>query len=267
VSELGRPLRAIVVDDEKLARNKMRRLLRADPRVELVGECETGEAAIVSILGATPDLVFLDVQMPGVSGFDVIAEVGAEQMPPVIFVTAYDEFALDAFRVHALDYLLKPVDPALVRSSVDRAVRLAQLSAAGERSDDLERLIATVLECRQRDGRSRYLERFLVRSRARIFFVKAAEVDWIESADNYVRLHTCGQTHLLRERITALEERLDPTLFMRIHRSTIVNLECVRELQPWSSGEMIVILRDGTKLKLSRSYRDRFQKCLDNEPV
>jgi two-component system LytT family response regulator len=261
------PLRAIVVDDEKLARNKMSRLLRADARVEVIAECETGEAAVECILASNPDLVFLDVQMPGMSGFDVIAAVGAERMPPVIFVTAYDEYALDAFRVHALDYLLKPVDPELVRSCVERAAQFAALRSAHGRTDGLDRLIAQVLEQRARAAAPRYLDRIMIHSRSRMFFAKTVDIDWIEAADNYVRLHIGGQAHLVRGRIATLEERLDPALFVRIHRSTIINLDSVCELKPWSSGEMIVVLRDGAKVKLSRTYRDRLQKRLNNEPV
>ena len=261
------PLRAVVVDDEKLARNKMRRLLRADARIEVIAECESGEAAVECILTADPDLVFLDVQMPGMSGFDVIAAVGAERMPPVIFVTAYDEYALEAFRVHALDYLLKPVDPELVRSSVERAVQLARLRSPHARTDGLDRLIAQVLEQRSRGAVARYLDRIMIHSRGRMFFAKTVDIDWIEAADNYVRLHVGGQAHLVRERIATLEERLDPAMFVRIHRSTIINLDSVRELKPWSSGELIVVLRDGAHVKLSRTYRERLQKLLNNEPA
>ena len=267
MKEHASPLRAIVVDDEKLARNKMRRLLRADPHVEVIAECETGEAAVECILETAPDLVFLDVQMPGMSGFDVIAAVGAQRMPPVIFVTAYDEYALEAFRVHALDYLLKPVDPEQVRSSVARAAQLARLHSAHAHTDGLDRLIAQVLEQRAREAVPRYLDRIMIHSRGRMFFAKTVDIDWIEAADNYVRLHVGGEAHLVRERIATLEERLDPAMFVRIHRSTIVNLDSVCELKPWSSGEMIVVLRDGAKVKLSRTYRERLQKRLNNEPV
>ena len=259
-------LRALVVDDEKLARNKMRRLLQADPRVTVVGECEDGRAAVEAIRALGPDIVFLDVQMPDRTGFDVIREVGVDQMPPVVFVTAYDEFALEAFRVHALDYLLKPVDPALVTASVERALELEELHSRASSTDRLEKLIRHMLH--ESNGSSpRFLDRIMVRARGRMFFVRTEDIDWIEAADNYVRLHVKGDSHLVRERIASLEDRLDPARFVRIHRSTIVRLDSIQELRPWSSGEMIVVTRDGAKLKLSRNYRDRLRKRLDNEPV
>lgn len=257
-------LRVVIVDDERLARNKMRRLLRDDTRVEIVGECDTGEAALECILDTAPDLLFLDIQLPGMSGFDVVAALGPERTPPVVFVTAYDEFALEAFRVHALDYLLKPVDPELVRACVDRTLKHARASTAAGQTQELERLLEHVLQ--KHKAQPRYLERIMVRARGRMFFIRTTEIDWIEAADNYVRVHIGARAFLVRERIAALEEKLDPTSFVRIHRSTIVNLDSVRELEPWTSGELIVILKDNTRLKLSRNFREQVQKLLDNQP-
>jgi two-component system LytT family response regulator len=232
----------------------------------VVAESSDGREAIEAIRQHRPDLVFLDVQMPEVDGFGVLQALGAEQLPLVIFTTAYDQYAVRAFEVHAIDYLVKPFDPERFRSAFQRARQ--QLDRA-QASDQNQRLIALLeqlaAQARAGDGGAggeRYLDRLMIRSGGKIFFVKTAEIDWVEAAANYVRLHVARESHVIRETISNLAERLDPAHFARIHRSTIVNLDRVKEMQPWFSGEYIVILRDGTRLKLSRGYRERLEEQL-----
>jgi two-component system, LytTR family, response regulator len=232
-------VRALIVDDEPLARDRIRDLLASDAEVEVAGECGDGVAAVEAIRALGPDLVFLDVQMPERGGFDVVAEIGTDRMPVVVFVTAYDDYALKAFEAHALDYILKPFDEARFRGALARAK--AHVRAA-------------------RGTRPRFLTRLMVKSGDRFVFVKDDEIDWIEADGNYVRLHATGGEHLLRETIRGLEARLDPERFLRIHRSTIVNLDRVREIHPLFHGEYRVVLSDGTKLTLSRGYRDRLSR-------
>ncbi|HTI39573.1 MAG TPA: LytTR family DNA-binding domain-containing protein [Vicinamibacterales bacterium] len=247
-------IRVVIIDDEPLARERLRTLLRDDPSMEVVAEAGDTTTAVAAIQTTRPDLVFLDVQMPGGSGFDVISGVGAAQMPRVIFVTAYDRYALRAFDVHALDYLLKPFDRDRFRQALTRAKEQIVRSASG----DLERrLLALVTELRS--GPSR-IDRFVVKSGGRVFFVRTDEIDWIEAAGNYVKLHVGSETHLLRETMNAVEAKLDADLFFRVHRCHIVNIERVRELQPWFNGEYVVFLKNGTRLTLSRGYREKLQE-------
>lgn len=249
-------IRALIVDDEPLARRRLRTLLRAEPDVEVAGECGDGRRAVAAILEKKPDLVFLDVQMPVVDGFGVVETVGAARMPVVVFVTAYDTYALKAFEVHALDYLLKPFDRERFRKTLDR-VR-AQIS--GQRNGQPERHLLALLK--ELKNGAKPPERLVVRTAGRIFFLPIAEIDWIEAAGNYVRLHAGKETHLVRETMLTIERRLDPQRFLRIHRSTIVNLERVRELQPAFRGDYAVLLRDGARLTLSRNYHEQFVRRL-----
>jgi two-component system LytT family response regulator len=241
------PLRVLVVDDEPLARDSVRLALAADPDVLVVGECDDGDSAVDAIAALAPDLVFLDVQMPGLDGFQVIERVGAARMPLVVFVTAYDRHALKAFEVHALDYLLKPFDDARLREALARARR----DGAGL----AERLTALV-ERMAREGAARgaYVTRFVVRRGDRATPVRAEDVDWIEADGNYVVLHVRGAAHRLRTSLGALAAQLDPRRFARIHKSTVVNLDRVRELQPWFGGDYVAILVDGRQLRVSRSF-------------
>jgi two-component system LytT family response regulator len=242
-------LSVLVVDDEALARERLRTLLASSPGVRLVGECATGDEAVRSIEAEEPDLVFLDVQMPESSGFDVIAEVGPERMPAVIFATAYDEFALKAFDANAVDYLLKPIGEERLAEALQRAQRRLQASSA-------PRFDAALLEVLERAGREPgYRDRFAVRTGDRFHVVRAADISWIEAADNYVRLHAAGKSHLLRTPLRDVEAMLDPRSFLRIHRSTIVNVDRVKSLVAWGLGEYVVELTDGTKLMSSRRYR------------
>jgi len=246
-------IRTLVVDDEPIGRERVLSLLQHEEDVEIVGECSDGAQAIVAIQQQAPDLVFLDVQMPGATGFGVIDAVGPERMPNVIFVTAYDEYALRAFEYHALDYLLKPFN----RARFQQTLKHARASLERRRAGDLgRRLLALVNDIKPEAPR---LERLVVKSGGRVFFLRTDDIDWIEAAGNYVRLHLGEESHLFRETMNRMETRLDARRFVRIHRSRIVNTERIKELQPWFNGEYVVILRNGTRLTLSRGYRDRLQ--------
>jgi two-component system, LytTR family, response regulator len=279
-------LRVMVVDDERLARQRLRRLLKEEG-VEVVGECADGREAVAALREQPPDLLFLDVQMPELDGFGVLAEVGPERMPPVVFVTAYDQYAVRAFEVNALDYLLKPFDAERFRKAFRKAREALDRENARAQSERLTALLTRLAEgvgvgapalgdaaaagahaaAPDADGSSgagggaapsgeRYLERLLVKNEGRVFFVRTADIDWIEASGNYLRLHVGRDVHMIRETMGTLEARLDPRQFLRVHRSTIVRTDCIREMQPWFSGEYVIILRDGTRLKLSRSYRE-----------
>jgi two-component system LytT family response regulator len=246
-------VRAVVVDDEPLARARLRRLLTARDDVELAGEAGSAAEAVALVHAAAPDVVFLDVDMPDGSGFDVIERVGVDRMPLVVFVTAYDTFAVRAFEVHALDYLLKPFDGHRVGASLERArARLADARPVG-----MEPLLSMLAEMRaRREDPGPYAERVLVRHGSETRVVRLADVDWIGSADNYLTLHVGQQVHLLRETMNAMAGRLDPRRFTRIHRGTIVNDDRVRALRPQPGGELEAVLADGTALPVGRSYRE-----------
>lgn len=251
-------IRVIIVDDEPLAREGLRMRLAREPDIEIIGECTNGREAISAIGRDHPDLVFLDVQMPRIGGFDVIKAVGAAHMPNVIFVTAYDEHAFRAFEVHALDYLLKPVDGDRFKEAIERARRQIRASNIDAINDRLRGLIADLGE------EKRYLERIAVKSNGRVLLLAVDEIDCIEAADNYVKLNAGREAHLLHATMNSLESRLDPQRFLRIHRSTIVNITRIRELYPMFHGEYRVILRNGTELTSGRSYRNRLQKLIEN---
>jgi two-component system LytT family response regulator len=239
---------ALIVDDEPLARTAIRNMLRHHPEVTVAGECEGGTEAISAIQALAPDVVFLDIQMPEVDGFGVIEAIQREQMPRIIFVTAYDQYAVRAFDVNALDYLLKPFD----RERFDAALERAQRELDPQWNDRVTALLQQM--------RGEYLDRLIIRGQGRVFFLGASEVDWIEAQGNYVSLHSGGRRHLFREAIGSLEAKLDPRRFRRIHRSTIVNIDSIRELRPAFRGEYDVVLRDGTELKLSHRYRGNLEK-------
>ena len=256
-------MRVVIVDDEPLARSRIRRLLAAERDAEIVAECTNGREAIEAVREHKPDLLILDVQMPELDGFDVLGALDPAQVPAVIFVTAYDQYAVQAFEVHALDYLLKPFDAERFHKAVERA-RAQVAGVTGDGSSGrlmqlLEQLTAEQRELEQIISRraDKYLDRMMIKSGGRVFFVKVEEIDWIEAAGNYVRLHVARDSFLLRETMNSVESKLDPDHFLRIHRSTIVNLDRIREMQPWFSGEYVVIMKDGTQLKLSRGYRDK----------
>jgi two-component system LytT family response regulator len=275
-------IRALIVDDEPLARERLRSLLQDESDIELSGEFENGTKAVDAIRKDAPDLLFLDVQMPEMDGFGVLQAIGPDRVPAVIFVTAYDEYALRAFDANATDYLLKPFDQERFRRSLDRARSHLQMGRAGNVNDKLQSLMRylnidpTQLSqlpqspsgapqtgsSTQGNGHSAQSDRLVVKSGGRVYFLKADEIDWVEAAGNYVRLHVSKDSHLLRETMNGIETKLDTRRFMRIHRSTIVNLERIKELQPWFHGDYVVLLRDGTRLTLSRGYRDKLQTVL-----
>jgi two-component system LytT family response regulator len=240
VEEHATKIRTLIVDDEPLARSNLAVLLRLDPEIEIVRECGSGAEALAEIRSAKPDLVFLDVQMPECDGFDVLELLGGDLPPAVVFVTAYDQYAVRAFEAGALDYLLKPFDNARFDRALDRA---KQKITHGREAP-------------------RRLERFAIKSAGRVSFVKPSEIDWIEAADYYACLHVGARSHLLRRSMSELEQELDPTIFCRIHRSTIVNLDRVRGLKLSEDGEYEVLLDDGTRLPLSRRYRKPLQSRL-----
>lgn len=246
----GRRIRAIVVDDEPLGRDRICMFASARPDLEIVAECPDGRSAVETIRKTKPDLVFLDIQMPGLDGIAVVREIGPDQMPPVIFITAYDEHALEAFEVHALDYLLKPFRSDRFSEAVDRVARMI---AHDERNAEagLKHLVS--------DG-IKYVDRILVKGARKAYFVRAKRVDWIEAAGNYLKLHEADRTHLIRRTMNNLERQLDPDDFVRIHRSVIVNLGSVQELRRRDSGEYEVVLTSGVHLRLSRGYRSRLDR-------
>jgi two-component system LytT family response regulator len=259
------PIRSMIVDEEPLARERIRSLLAAQPDVQIVAECASGRQAVEACRLHQPDLMFLDVQMPELDGFGVLEELssngGKERMPAVIFVTAYGQYALRAFEVRALDFLLKPFDDERFHDAMERARQQLRISAAGRGAARTthRRLLALVEDMK---GRAKTQDRLVVRSGGRVFFLRTSEIDWIEAASNYVRLHVGSSSHLLRETMNGIEARLDPARFLRIHRSTIVNLERVRQLEPWFHGDYAVILEDGTRLTLSRGHREKLDRLM-----
>lgn len=242
-------LRTLIVDDEPIARRGLRNLLKAEPDIEIIGECGDGAQAVEDIARTNPDLVLLDIQMPEMDGFEVIANLGLESMPAFIFITAYDDFALRAFRVHALDYLLKPVKAPLLHATLERARR------ALSSKDESQKLAALL---RHLGETQRFTERVTIKTNDSILVLKVHEVQWFEAYGDYVRVHHRGKTYLLREKIGALEARLDPAQFARIHRSALVKIDCVKEMSPLTNGDYAVTLNDGARLTLSRTYREKF---------
>ena len=245
-------IQALLADDEVLARQKLRQLLRDEPEIEIVGECASAQETVELVRLTKPALLFLDIRMPGMDGFDVVGAIQSEEMPmpAVVFTTAYDQYALRAFEIHAVDYLLKPFTAERLNSAIQR-VR--------------ERLAGDELVARA-DGkgreRSAYTNRIVFKSRGRILFLPVSEIRWIGAEENYVRLCTERETHLLRETMAHLEERLDPHLFMRVHRSFIVNLQYVKEVRTEHDGESYVIMIDGQRVAMSRSYKSRILENL-----
>ena len=262
------PIRVLIVDDEALARDTIRLLLEGRPEIEIVGECQDGDEAVEAIEADKPDLVFLDVQMPGKTGFDVVETVGPERMPVVIFATAYDQYALRAFDAHALDYLLKPYDDDRFEQALARAAEQIKQKQIGARSTEL---IALVEERRadpepapEPEPEPAPLERIMIKERDALFFVKTEDIDWIEAAGDYVSLHVGKKSHLLRESMSGMEAKLDAKRFVRIHRSTIVNVERIKKLRPYFHGDYIVYLNDKTELRLSRRYWNRLEQVVGN---
>jgi two-component system, LytTR family, response regulator len=249
-------IRAVVVDDEELGRDRIHSLLGEQPDVDIVGVCADGPSAVETIEREQPDLVFLDVQMPGMNGFEVIENLDPTRLPAVVFVTAHDGHAIQAFEIHALDFLLKPFD----QTRFEKALERARTQLATKQGQVIDSRLVSLLE-ELRDER-KYPERLIVKSSGRVFFVRAEDVDWVEAAGNYVQIHTKGDAHLLRESMKNMEAKLDPKTFVRIHRSAIVNIDRIKELEPWFHGEYIVIMRDGTRLTASRVFSDRLSALI-----
>lgn len=252
-------IRALIVEDEPLAARYLRSLLAAETDVTVVGECATGPDAVQSILEVKPDLVFLDVQIPDLDGFGVLNEIrdSGAKLPAIVFVTAYDQHALRAFEVHAVDYVLKPYGRERLVAAVDKARRQLR----GRELDELATKVHTLLD-EVRCTRKEYAERLTVRERGRVFFVPVADVVWIEADRNHLMVHTAKGSHPVGGTMQAIERRFDPRRFVRVNRSSLVNVRHIRELQPWFHGEYKVILADGTALSLTRTYRDRLPSLL-----
>ena len=252
-------IRTLIVDDEPLARERLRKFLEAEPDIDIVGECADGTDALAAAARERPDLIFLDVQMPELDGFGVIAALEGETMPGVIFVTAHDRFALKAFEVHALDYLLKPFDRERFQKALERGRQLVQQRQSGDLS---RRLSSLITDLKSSQAEPKYLDRLAVKNEGRVLFFKTDDIDWIEAADNYVSIHVGAEQHLHRETLSSLEGKLSPTRFLRISRSTIVNVERIKEMQPMFHGDYVVILKNGARLNLSRNYREKLNQLL-----
>ncbi|HOW64728.1 MAG TPA: LytTR family DNA-binding domain-containing protein [Candidatus Paceibacterota bacterium] len=246
--------RTLIVDDELLARERLRQLLQSEPDIEIVGECADGREAVDAIRRESPDLIFLDVQMPELDGFGVLAAIESEPAPVIVFVTAHDRFALRAFEVHAVDYLLKPFDRERFQMALIRALEQVRNREGNALARKLSDLLADL------KGGSKTPERLAVKSGGRVLFVNQSDIDWLESAHNYVEIHVGKQSHLLRQTLEAVEARLAPGRFVRISRSVIVNTDRIKELQPLFYGEYAVILQSGVRLTLSRRYRDKLEQ-------
>ncbi|MCP3980685.1 MAG: response regulator transcription factor [bacterium] len=263
-------IRTMIVDDEPLARDGIRVLLERRPEFELVGECSDGRSALAAVNRQAPDLLFLDVQMPHLDGIQVLQKLTLDPPPVVIFVTAFDRYALQAFEHHALDYLLKPFDDDRFGATLDRVLRRFEQREAhrlSRRMMDLVREHGPDEEgapTQDMETAPSFLRRLSIKSAGRVLFLDTDEIDWIEAADYYVKLHVGERSHLVRESLNRLEQRLDPSAFMRIHRSTIVNLGRIKELRTQSHGDCTVCLADGTELRLSRGRRDLLAESLRN---
>jgi two-component system LytT family response regulator len=254
-------IRAIIVDDEKPARHRLRELLEKQPDIAIVAECSNGAEAVRKIRALRPDLLLLDIQMPGLDGFGVVDAIGAAQMPATIFVTAYDRYALKAFEVSALDYLLKPFSDERFERSLARVLSFVRTS----RREELNHRILSLLDQiqpKQPQNTGAHLDCLIIKNGGRVHFLRVEEIDWIEAAGVYVQIHTAGKTWLHRISLGELEAKLEARRFLRIHRSTIVNLQRIRELHPHSHGDFLVVLHDGTELKLSRGYRQKVEASL-----
>ena len=261
-------IRALIVDDEPAARDAIRSLLAGDAEIHVVGECADGRSALRAIATTSPDLLFLDVQMPEMDGFTMLRQVDPARLPVVVFVTAFDQYALRAFDVHATDYLLKPFDDDRFRDAVSRAKHNVRAGQLGRLSEELRALLDGVAPAAPTAAPPApgpggpYLKRLVIKSGGRVTLLNVRDIDWIEAEGDYVKIHVGKAWHLLRETMKRLEAQFDPARFIRIHRSTIVNVERIKELQPYFRGEYVVILHDGKSLKLSRGYKEHLESVL-----
>ncbi|HYP29971.1 MAG TPA: LytTR family DNA-binding domain-containing protein [Blastocatellia bacterium] len=272
---MNRKIRALIVDDESLAREALLVMLNDDPEMELIAECRNGKEAVAAIREQSPDVVFLDIQMPEMDGFQVVEEVGVMQMPITIFVTAYDKHALRAFEAHALDYLLKPFDHDRFNTALQRAKTFVRQQKLGEISESLfamlqdmklktgESLSETTIKKTDKTTNEAPIDRVVIKSSGRIYFLKVEEIDWVEGAGDNLSLHSGSQTHLIRETMGNFHAKLDSQKFLRIHRSTIVNIDRIKEIRPLFKGDYVITLTSGIRLKVSRGYRRGLQALLD----
>ncbi len=260
---MAEKIKTLIVDDEPLARRNLRLLLEKDSQIEIIDECRNGREAVNAIKGLSPDLLFLDIQMPEMDGFDVLEKVGADKIHAIIFVTAFDQYALKAFEVHALDYLLKPFDDL----RFEKALQQAKSQIEQREINKLSKKLLALLEDRVSDREHRaqektYLHRLMIKLANRVLLLKVADIDWIEADGNYAKLHVGNKAHMLREKMHDLESQLDPDTFVRVHRSIIVNLDRIKELHPHFNGDYVIVLADGTQLRLSRSRREQLEARL-----
>ena len=255
-------VKVLIADDEPLARRRSARLLREREDVEIVAQCSGGAEAAASIRALAPDLVLLDIQMPDLDGFGVIAEVGLEHMPQVVFVTAFDQHAIKAFEINAVDYLVKPYTPERFNAAINRAIeRIGQRSlSAPANVQEESKMLSLMQRVFGEEEQVRGSDRIIVRDRDRMRLVRARDIDWIESEANYVRLHTAAGSYLIRGNLGKLEEKLAAFGFVRVHRRFLVNIDRVAEVQPWFGGDAIVVLSNNTKVRLSRTFRETFEK-------
>jgi two-component system LytT family response regulator len=272
---LNRKIRALVVDDESLAREVLLVMLGGDSEIEVIAECRNGREAVAAIRRESPDVVFLDIQMPEMDGFQVIEEVGVERMPVTVFVTAFDKHALRAFEAHALDYLLKPFDHDRFNTTLHRAKTRVRQQTIGKIGENLFAMMQDMqlktgeLSSKTDDTKpdqtshKESIDRVVIKSSGRIYFLKTEEIDWVEGAGDYLSLHSGNSTHLIRETMGDFHTKLNPKKFLRIHRSTIVNIERIKDIRPLFKGEYVITLTDGRRLKSSRGYRRELQLLLD----
>ena len=265
-------IRVLIVDDEPLAREGVALRLEQESDIEIIGECANGSDAIRAILSLSPDLVFLDIKMPKVNGFDVVNAIGMEHMPPVIFLTAYDQYAVEAFKTHAIDYLLKPIDNARFKESLQHARGQILKNTIAERSEQLTQLLTqtqgltSALPAGGQVTSNVQNERLVIRSNGHVYFLESDDISWVEAEGDYISVHTPKKSHLVRETMKNMEARLHDQGFQRVHRSCIVNLAYVRELISMDNGDYQIILRDDTRVKLSRNYRDILYQRLNATP-
>ena len=251
-------IRAIIVDDEPLARKKLKLFLADEPEFDVIAECSNGAQAISAIGKHRADVVFLDIQMPEIDGFGVLESLSPQRLPFIVFVTAHDAYALKAFEVRALDYLLKPYDRSRLRQTLSRVRAAIQHASIEKQQVQILSLLADLKTHRKQP------ERLLIRSAGRVYFVNVDDIEWAEAEGNYVSLHVGSESHLIRQTMSALEQRTDPQRFVRIHRSTLVNVARVKEIQPWFEGEYVAILSNGKRLNVSRPYRKQLTKLLEH---
>jgi two-component system, LytTR family, response regulator len=264
-------VRTLIVDDESHARERLRRLLGAETDVEIVGECASGRDAVTSVVALHPDLLLLDIRMPELDGFDVLRAIPPDELPLVIFVTAFDEHAIAAFDVHAVDYVLKPVEKPRLTAAIARARSRLQQKSLSQRGLSLEDLVqrqswpteateANAATIESPPPAQRDPDRILVKQDGQFFAIRARDILWVESQGNYVKLNLANKRYMVRETMANLEQRLNPAQFARIHRSIIVNIDAIQEMQPWFGGDYVAILKNGSRLKASRHYKDRLDR-------